>query len=500
MNVIELTKYISNKIDELNKRFPNLISNIQKENYIKSNINIEMTENEIRKKVKEVDNLYDEIIIEQERLLEMNQNLTKELQKKKEQLKNVDKSFGEVYKSYVIHIFKIFEEIINDEGISDKIKKQVFESRLKEYLFSENTRMNKYLLEQIKDSKRIKNAQFEMFLGSESLNYESVSNLYKTFIDDINLVANDFEGKMYFTVVNNKKLEFDSEGNLITKIDYNFEGIKEIYDFAKKHNKKVKFHTFLWHNAIPENLKFAIDSTYDLTLKRNMALSFLEDYAFNLAKFINKNGYNLKQIEVLNEIASDKLDHNILRDSWWKDVIGKNPINGDEYFIDVLKIVRKEFPNVELTYNDYNEYLPYKCDKMCKIVEYIKEVQSRDKVVLLDGLGLQAHYSDYIKKMKTYLTSDMIKETALKFMKLDIPLYITEFDFNVIKNRNADELKQSFIDYYVSVSNGLNMWGNSDNLTWKFTMLDGKFLNSHMIDTNGVPKEIYYQIMQKMGL
>lgn len=39
MTIEELIKYTNDKIDDINKRFPNLISNLQKGNYIKENIN-----------------------------------------------------------------------------------------------------------------------------------------------------------------------------------------------------------------------------------------------------------------------------------------------------------------------------------------------------------------------------------------------------------------------------------------------------------------------------
>ena len=501
MTVAELIEHINAKIDEINKSFPGSISEDQKESYIKS-INPSMTQDEINEKIKEIDQ-FCEKMLEQ---LKIRYELDSELQRRKEELNGINKTFGEVYKSYIIHVFKIYEDVIYDARIADNSKKQVFELRLSEYLASESIRRNAFLLQQISDPEKIKIAQFEMFLGKESLNFESVSNLYRTFIEDLNLVANDSEGKMYSTIMNNKEIKFDDGGNLITEIDYNFSGIKEIYDFAKKHGKKIKFHTFLWHDAIPENLKKAIDSVSDPSLKRKMALSFLRDYASHLSKFINENGYDLKEIEVLNEIASDQQDSTILRDSWWKDVIGKNPENGDEYFIDVLKIVRENFPNTELTYNDYNEYLPYKCDKICSIVKYIQQIEARDNIRLLNGLGLQAHYTDFIPDLNIPLTTDMIEQSALKFMQLRLPIYISEFDFNTIKNRKNptkdQELKHAFIKYYAAIASGFNMWGNSDHLTWGYTVdrNTGEFRNSHMIDVNGIPKEIYYQVLRQMGI
>ncbi len=96
MTVEELIKYINDKIDDINKRFPNLISNSQRENYIKENVNLQMTPEEIKKKVKEIDELYEEIIRQQERLQKLKAQLTIELQKKKEAIENVNKQFENV--------------------------------------------------------------------------------------------------------------------------------------------------------------------------------------------------------------------------------------------------------------------------------------------------------------------------------------------------------------------------------------------------------------------
>ena len=115
MTMEELAKYINDKIDDINNRFPNLISSKQKDNYIKSNTNLEMSPEEIETKIKEIDDLYENIIKQQERIIELRKELARELQKKKEELKDVNKTFGEVYKSYVIHTLKLYEDVVNDE-------------------------------------------------------------------------------------------------------------------------------------------------------------------------------------------------------------------------------------------------------------------------------------------------------------------------------------------------------------------------------------------------
>ena len=429
-----------------------------------------------------------------------------EIETLRNQLKPVERSdvyFGEVYKTYIIHILNIYEEICNSD-LSEEEKRIQFETQLSEYLAKNSTEMLYFI--KIKSERVLALAPTELHRGAESLNYDTVKNLYETFINDITIVSNDYEGKMYSTVLNNQKifaepiLDENGKVRINPNIKYNFDMIKETYDFAKKHGKEIKFHTFLWHDAIPENLKAEIDNMPDPMVKRKMALTFLEHYAFSLALFIQENGYDLRQFEALNEIASDIPGNTILRDSWWKDVIGNNPENGDEYFIDVLKIVKRAFPDTEIIYNEYNEYLGYKVDKITAIIEQIKKVEERDGISLLDGIGLQAHYKDYIQELKRPLTSRDILESATKIQEAcgEKGIYITEYDFlDYEKNGNKEKIEQAFIDIYSTISNGFIIWGNSDSLTWYHCVdKNGISRNPQIIDSKGKPKDIYKQFRE----
>ena len=252
--------------------------------------------------------------------------------------------------------------------------------------------------------------------------------------------------------------------------------------------------------AIPENLKEEVDNMPDPIVKRKMVLTFLEHYANSLALFIQENGYDLRQFEALNEIASDEPGNTLLRDSWWKDVIGKNPENGDEYYIDVLKIVKKAFPNTEIIYNEYNEYISYKTDRIVEIIENIRRVEERDGISLLDGIGLQAHYKDYIPELSRSLTPRDILESAVKIQEAckEKGIYITEYDFiDYKKNGNKELLEQVFIDTYSTISKGFIIWGNSDSLTWYHCVdKNGISRNAQIIDSNGKPKAIYNQFKE----
>ena len=83
MTVDELIKYVTNKIDDINEKFPNSISNEEKENYIKDNITIDMTPNEIDKQKVAIDNIVEEFI--------------KKLEERQEYLKQLSKKFNDGY-------------------------------------------------------------------------------------------------------------------------------------------------------------------------------------------------------------------------------------------------------------------------------------------------------------------------------------------------------------------------------------------------------------------
>ena len=101
MTVEGLKNYINAKIDEINKSFPGSISEDQKESYIKS-INPSMTQDEINEKIKEID----QFCVKMLEQLKIRYELDSELQRRKEELNGINKTFGEVYKSYIIHVLK----------------------------------------------------------------------------------------------------------------------------------------------------------------------------------------------------------------------------------------------------------------------------------------------------------------------------------------------------------------------------------------------------------
>lgn len=422
--------------------------------------------------------------------------MAEEIKKKQSEALNKDKFFGGTCKSSLIEIFKLYEGI-NSQNITENEKRSIFEQELDKFISASKIETAEYIKRLTNNPELREYGLNSLYIGYDSLNYDNVGRLRDIFINDFDVIQSESEGKMKMTVPVDQRIFYDN-GNINPNLHFDFSRIKTIYDYAKEHGKQIKHHELLWHNSVPENLIIELKRIDDPSQKRNMALKFLNYYYEKLAVFLKE--YDVRQIDALNEIASDDIaSNNIYRQSFWKDMIGNNPLNGEEYFIDVLRIIRNNFPDTELIYNEYNEFYEEKCNKICKIIKYIQS-KEHDGEKLIDGLGLQAHYRDYLPGFDRMLTPEDIERTALKFAQLGMPIYITEFDFINTKNSDISKLLETFVNTYGNIASGFNTWGNSDELTWDHCLgPDGKTLNPHIVDTNGNKKPIFNVLKAKFS-
>ena len=410
--------------------------------------------------------------------------------------------FGETFKPHLVPIMKAFEEIEKSNELSYDEKKDLFLKQKKQIIESYTKLYKNMSSRQTRDIKMQERILNETFRGYDTLDYETMKNLYKIFKEDINIIVPSSSGKMRITIDNNAQV-FMPDGSINPNL-YDFSLMEDIYKYAKENGKELKFHTILWHKHVPENLQREILSMSP-EKQRETTLFFLNDYISHLSEWARTNGFEFRQIDVLNEIASDKDHSDPLRKSFWRDVIG------DDYFIEVLKIAKKQFPNSELLYNDYNEFIPEKCDNMCHIIKMITEYEEKTGIKLLDGIGMQSHYDTLSA------TPETVYETTYKLSQFGKPLYRTEFDFLDIAediNRDiqlTDKEKERKIAREVAKKeeimdaihladeqanvNGFIMWGNSDRLTWE--RCEGK--DCHIIDKHGKPKKEYIDFKEQFS-
>lgn len=460
--------------------------------------------------------------------------------------KKEPKEFGFSYNSNLIDVFKLYENV-NKKNETYESREKAFNDALNIFNIKSKNYFRNYLASITNDEKTSDNLMKSLYLGFESLNYNVVEKLYNIFHEDINIVSPKVEGLISFKLNKDEEL-FNYKMEINRNISFNFTRLKIIFDYAKKHKKDLSLNSLLSFEDIPESLIRSVDKTRNSNLPintkrkliRKMCLEFLSFYYYNLSLFCKENNYEIKNIIAISDIAANynndyrnklkdeidvlqnerkfnkklDLDNDIafkvkefndskfLRtESFWYQNINDNPLNGDKYFIDVLKIIRNYFPNTKLIYEDYNEFLEDKTESIIKTLELIENVEKRDNINLIDYMGLKGHYlnTPYLAS-KDKIDIEDINKSALSFSKINKPIYITDYSFIKVINKNEEELENRILDVYGKLARGVISPSNTDYITTlRAISLSGKYLESSLIDINGDKKDSYYKLLNVLG-
>lgn len=490
MNIQEKDKKIEEYIDKLikNMRINGISIGYTEIRKIKKQfLGLQIPYEEIINKIDElIDNYIDKIN-------KKNEYITKLKDCKELNISLKKPFFGGSYSYQIISLFKIYEEINSNNTLTDEEKKSNYYSLQEEFIIKEKAAFKVFLENKLTNKEKIECFYNMSFKGFETLNYDVIGNLYNLFINEIDVVATNIESKMEMILVADKKI-FLEDGS-INKDIYDYSRLKEIFDFAKKHNKEIKICSLILNSSIPENLQKEINDISD-NQKRKYLLNFINDYVKNIKEWVTLNNYKIRQIEAINGFATNDDNTTMYKDTFFSKNIGDNKINSDKYYIEILKIVRDYFQEEEIIISDYNEFDPSKSKRICTIVNDILDKSTRDKVTYLNGLGLQSHYSINYKKdgEEKELTSSKVYETMYDYKKLELPIYRTETDFNCSKDVDEDKYTEILFarneaDKYSDI-NGIIIWGNTKELNYIYNCYD----NIHAIDSNGKPTEEFLNL------
>jgi len=315
---------------------------------------------------------------------------------------------------------------------------------------------------------------------ADTSSYESLKDLYK---DDFyigccvpeSLVTNDHKEPKELllkefnsiTCENEMKPEniLDASTTMADKAKYNecpaldFTKCKVICDFAKENGLKMRGHTLVWHSQTPDWFFY---ENYDINGKlasRELMLKRMENYIKGVFEYINANYPDLfYAFDIANECVDD---NNQLRESNWTKTIG------DDFLQFAFEYARKYAPkNIKLFYNDYNEYVT---GKQNKIIEVLKPIAQAGN---LDGMGLQSHISSPVS-MENYMGA--LKKYA---DELGVVIHVTELDVNAVKSSLNQEYDQGvyfntlFKELLKAKSEGykiesVTIWGLTDAGSWR---------------------------------
>lgn len=306
-----------------------------------------------------------------------------------------------------------------------------------------------------------------IFSGLLECTYEEIENIYKNITENCDIITPEAEAKMTLTI-NNQITPFNIDGTINSQI-FNFSYLDNIVTFAKQNNMKVRLHTLIWHKHFPKILE---------NCSKNQIITFLDSYFSHIANRYNEDTFYT--VDVLNEIVADINSEefkqgNILRESKWKEKLG------NDYYLTILKLARKNFPNSNLAYNEYDETNKEKRERIKTIINNIKKEEKITGITLLDSIGLQSHYHEYT-------TDEEIKETYADLIQTQKNLQVSEMDVTKIKDKNDIQVNRVFrtvLDCSATYNiNSFTCWGPSSSISWKSKKVR-TFLNSNgEIDNN----------------
>lgn len=271
---------------------------------------------------------------------------------------------------------------------------------------------------------------------------------------------------------------------------FTIENADRLIDFAAAHGMGVRGHTLVWHNQTPP---WVFENPDGSPVDRETLLSRMRAH---IETVVSRYKGRIYAWDVVNEAVSDK-NGELLRPSKWLDIIGED-------FIDkAFEYAHAADPKALLFYNDYNESVPEKREKIYALVKSLKE-----KGVPIHGIGLQAHWN------LEQPSIDEIREAIERYASLGMELHITELDVSVFQfeDRRTDltepleamlvqqaeryrQVFQLFKEYSEHI-HSVTFWGAADDYTWlDHFPVRGRKNWPFLFDGEHRPKQSFWNVM-----
>jgi endo-1,4-beta-xylanase len=191
---------------------------------------------------------------------------------------------------------------------------------------------------------------------------------------------------------------------------YDFAAADQFVAFGEKNKLTMTGHCLIWHSQLPRWFTVGPDGkdASPELLKQRM-----KDHIYTVVKHFKGK---LKGWDVVNEAFEDNGSY---RKSKFYQILG------EEFIPLAFKYAHEADPTIELYYNDYNMYMPAKCDAVVAMVKKLKEAGIR-----IDAVGMQGHM---------IMESPTVEEEETSIKKLaavGVKAMITEWDISILPRQN----------------------------------------------------------------
>lgn len=282
-----------------------------------------------------------------------------------------------------------------------------------------------------------------------------------------------------------------------TKGNFTFTAADAMVNQVLDAGLKMHGHVLVWHQQSPAWLNTTTDAQGNtIPLSRDKALTNLQTHIQTVMEHFGSKVISWDVVnEAMNDNPSNPSDYKAsLRKAPWYQAIGSDYV--EQAFL-AARAVLDAHPdwNIKLYYNDYNEDNQNKAAAIYNMVKDINDryAQSHSGKLLIDGIGMQAHYS-------ISTNPDNVKLSLEKFISLGATVSITELDIQAGSNNTLTD-KQATAQGYLYAqlfklfkSHAANIervtfWGMDDNTSWRASA------NPCLFDKNLQAKPAYYGVI-----
>lgn len=257
--------------------------------------------------------------------------------------------------------------------------------------------------------------------------------------------------------------------------EFFFDDADKFVQLGEQNNLFVTGHALIWHSQAPS--WFFIDDK-----GKNVSPEVLKERMKNhITTIVSRYKGRIKGWDVVNEAI---LDNGEWRKSKFYEILG------DEFIPLAFQYAHEADPDVELYYNDYNEWFPEKRDAIVNLVKILK-----GRGLRIDGVGMQGHVDMYSPSLEEY------KAAIDTYAAAGVKVMVTEFDMSalpsprynvganiseveayrkemnpyieVLPDSISDKWNKRMLEYFTLFLNNsdkisrVTMWGVTDGDSWK---------------------------------
>jgi endo-1,4-beta-xylanase len=255
---------------------------------------------------------------------------------------------------------------------------------------------------------------------------------------------------------------------------FDWAGADAIVAFAQAHNQKIRGHTLVWYQQLPDWLANGGFGKNEL----NQILQ--QHIATEMGRYKGK----IYAWDVVNEAIADD---GTLRDTIWLKTLGQG------YIADAFRWARAADPAAKLYINDYDT--DGKNAKSDGLYDLVKSLLAQG--VPIDGVGFQAHFD-----LDNPFPADM-QANMQRFADLGLDVAVTELDVRIPTPATPQELADEANYYKGAVSAcvavqrcvGVTVWGFTDKYSWVPYSFPGKGA-ADIYDENYAPKPAWAAVAE----